>query len=336
MSVNLEIKGMLAKLLATEDIIIEHKKVETACFNVHTRVLTLPMWEKASNSVYDLLCAHEVGHSRETPNFDWTKDCNVPTQYVNLVEDVRVEKLMKRRYAGLAKTFFNGYKELAEQDFFQLGDDDVSSYTLADRANLLFKIGNFIDVKIEPGEEIEIIKLIGETETFDEVLIAAEVLYQYCKKRKEEEDANTPDALKPENQPSSDLENSSSDNQTQPQQSDAGDSDQSSQEQNNKSTDFQKSSNTNESEPEIKTAESLDNSLKNLLDKSGGDNVYLEIPKLDLKRLLFQIPKYMNVVGKIGITFLRVWNILVKLHLVSLIGLLMNSSVRHKRRLIIW
>jgi hypothetical protein len=43
MSVNFEVKGMLARLLATEDIVVEHKKVETACFNVHTRVLTLPM-----------------------------------------------------------------------------------------------------------------------------------------------------------------------------------------------------------------------------------------------------------------------------------------------------
>ena len=55
MPVNHEIKSQLAKLLATEDLVVEHKKVETACFNVHTRVLTLPMWEKASNTVYDLL-----------------------------------------------------------------------------------------------------------------------------------------------------------------------------------------------------------------------------------------------------------------------------------------
>ena len=48
MPVNYEIKSQLAKLLATEDLVVEHKKVETACFNVHTRVLTLPMWEKAT------------------------------------------------------------------------------------------------------------------------------------------------------------------------------------------------------------------------------------------------------------------------------------------------
>ena len=58
---NLEIKGQLAKLLATEDLVVEHKQVETAMFNVHTRVLTLPMWKSASNNVVDLLISHEVG-----------------------------------------------------------------------------------------------------------------------------------------------------------------------------------------------------------------------------------------------------------------------------------
>ena len=42
--VNYEIKSQLAKLLATEDIIVENKNVETAQFNVTDRVLTLPRW----------------------------------------------------------------------------------------------------------------------------------------------------------------------------------------------------------------------------------------------------------------------------------------------------
>ena len=60
MLVKHEIKSQLAKLLATEDLIVENKKVDTAEFNVQTRVLTLPRWEKASNNVYDSLDAHEV------------------------------------------------------------------------------------------------------------------------------------------------------------------------------------------------------------------------------------------------------------------------------------
>ena len=38
-----EIKSQLAKLLATEDLVVEHRKVSTAQFDVHKRVLTLPM-----------------------------------------------------------------------------------------------------------------------------------------------------------------------------------------------------------------------------------------------------------------------------------------------------
>ena len=102
-----EIKSQLAKLLATEDLIVEHKKVETAEFNVHTRVLTLPNWEKASNNVYDALVAHEVGHALYTPNEDLGE--TVPRQFINVVEDARVEKLIKRRFPGLAKTFYKGY-----------------------------------------------------------------------------------------------------------------------------------------------------------------------------------------------------------------------------------
>ena len=62
MPVNIEIKGNLAKLLATENLIIEHKPVDTASFDVQRRVLTLPQWDTDSNVVYDMLVGHEVGH----------------------------------------------------------------------------------------------------------------------------------------------------------------------------------------------------------------------------------------------------------------------------------
>ncbi len=105
-----EIKGNLARLLATENLVVEHRKdAQTASFDVEKRVLTLPNWELASNTVYDLLVAHEVGHALFTPNIDWSLDHDVPKDYVNVCEDVRIEKLMKRKYGGLHKTFSRGY-----------------------------------------------------------------------------------------------------------------------------------------------------------------------------------------------------------------------------------
>ena len=187
MAVSHEIKSQLAKLLATEDLVVEHRKVETACFNVHTRVLTLPMWEKASNEVYDMLVGHEVGHALYTPDENWIKDCKIPPQFVNIVEDVRIEKLMKRRYAGISKTFYRGYNELADEDFFCIENEDVSKMNLADRVNLYFKIGNFCDIFIKDGEEKEIVNMIDSTETFADVLFVSKILYEYCKKKQSDQ-----------------------------------------------------------------------------------------------------------------------------------------------------
>ena len=96
---------------------VENQNVDTACFDVETRVLTLPMWEKASSDVYDMLVGHEVGHALFTPN-EWDFLGKIPKAYVNVTEDARIEKLMKRKYPGLSKSFYKGYKELSEEDFF--------------------------------------------------------------------------------------------------------------------------------------------------------------------------------------------------------------------------
>ena len=185
MPVQHEIKSQLAKLLATEDLVVEHKKVDTADFNVHTRVLTLPMWEKASNGVIDSLVAHEVGHALYTPDIDWSKDRKVPHGIVNVVEDARIEKLMKRRYAGLAKTFYYGYQELNDNDFFDINNQDLYDFNLADRVNLHFKVGNFVDIPFSDAEK-EIVDLVGSTESFDDALDASEVLYKFMKQKMED------------------------------------------------------------------------------------------------------------------------------------------------------
>jgi hypothetical protein len=39
----------LAKLLATEDIIVEHRNAITASFDTKNRILTLPMWKDTSH-----------------------------------------------------------------------------------------------------------------------------------------------------------------------------------------------------------------------------------------------------------------------------------------------
>jgi len=293
MSVRHEIKSQLAKLLATEDLVVEHKKVSTACFNVHTRVLTLPLWEKASGLVYDLLVGHEVGHALFSPDEDWSEKVKVPHQFVNVVEDARIEKLMKRKYAGLAKTFYNGYKELNEDDFFQIKEEDISTFNLADRANLLFKIGNYAYIPIEDGEEKEIIDLIAASETFSDVLIAAEELYKYCKKEKEQE------------QKVADFDSHEMKGGSQSSANETVESNESSSEEEGESNNSQpedgdgsyggtaqgdqtpaKSGDESESEPEVRTADSLEEKIRDLVGNDQYENIYVEVPQLNLDTVI--------------------------------------------------
>lgn len=296
MPVRHEIKSQLAKLLATEDLVVEHRKVETACFNVHTRVLTLPMWEKASNTVYDLLVGHEVGHALFTPDEDWIKNRKIPPQFVNVTEDARVEKLMKRKYAGLAKTFYRGYEELNDQDFFQLEDEDISTYNLADRANLYFKVGNFLSLDFTV-EEQNIINQIGDAETFAEALDAAEVLYKYCKQKQQEETKINLDSHEtPQsggNSSASDFNDQEEGENDQPETEGGGSS--SPDETTPEMGDTTQELGGEDFEPEVKTVDNLEDALKSLVGKDGYENVYVEIPKLNVKQIIVNNAEVHNV-----------------------------------------
>lgn len=175
-----EVKGTLAKLLATENLTVEHRRVSTAAFDVEKRLLILPIWKTASNTVYDLLVGHEVGHALYTPNEDYD---GASKAFINVLEDARIERMMKRTYPGLRRSFFEGYKELWDRDFFGVKDDDPKTLSLIDRINLYFK-GNpntpFAD------EEFVWVKRAEQTVSFQDVVTLAKELYEFCSEKQEE------------------------------------------------------------------------------------------------------------------------------------------------------
>ena len=70
----IDTKSLLAKLMATEDLHIVQSNVDTASFNVETRVLTVPILNgNLSRDVYDLFMGHEVGHALYTQKCDLEK-----------------------------------------------------------------------------------------------------------------------------------------------------------------------------------------------------------------------------------------------------------------------
>jgi len=188
-----EQKSNLARLLATENLNIEHKKVKTAYFVPKTRTLCLPIWEDMSNDLYDLLCGHEVGHALYTPQDEKLlkeKMKDIPHSYFNVIEDIRIDKNMKAKYPGLRKSYFNGYKELVERDFFGDIKEDANKMRFIDRLNIFTKSGN-LENTIEFNDiEKEFIDESANLKTFDDVIKLAKKIFAYSKEENynEEED----------------------------------------------------------------------------------------------------------------------------------------------------
>ena len=312
MSVNLEVKGSLAKCLATENLIIEHKKVPTAMFDVDRRVLTLPTWDKASATVYDLLVGHEVGHALFTDNIDWTKDYpEVPRDFVNVLEDVRVERLMKKKYPGLSRTFYNGYNELNSDDFFSTKEENLDELTFIDRINLYFKIGAFHNICFNDAED-EFLTRISQTETFDEVLKLAREIVEFVQYKRQKVD-NLPTAggseemsgpggeeVETPGSSSEDGENQDGQNKTELDQDSQG---QSQSEGESFGDEMKKSleapngggfgqeasdkhGETKKDELTSKTSRSFDEKSQDLVDKYAQETHYVELPKMNLETMV--------------------------------------------------
>jgi len=192
-TVNLVSKSQLAKLLATENITIEHSaKAHTASFDTNRRKLTLPIWNKASEDVYDMLVAHEVGHALITPKEGvYMPVCERvcpknPAKffgYLNIVEDIRVDLYIKNSFPGVRRSYFNAFNELLKGDFFDLKTRPLSSLAFGDRVNIYAKAGQygFIDVPFSAEEQV-IVDDAMKVSTFDEVCAVAERIYNQSKK----------------------------------------------------------------------------------------------------------------------------------------------------------
>ena len=180
-------KDSLARLLATEDLVIEHKKVPTAYFEPKNRKLVCPILkDDMSNQLYDLFMGHEVGHALITPADGWHDAvCEKGATYkgyLNVLEDIRIEKHIKNKYAGLRRIFYDAYKELhVDLDFFGVKNYDVNKLAFIDRINLYFKIGHKLMVEFSPEEQKLVTMMDTKMDTWEKVVKMADYLYELSK-----------------------------------------------------------------------------------------------------------------------------------------------------------
>ena len=184
-------KSLLAKLLASENLTVEHGNYPTASMDVKNRVLRLPIWKEMSGSLYDLMVLHEVGHALYTPEDGWHEKAsnkgNGYKSFLNVVEDARIERKIKDKYPGGRRAFKDGYLDLIKKDFFGLKGIDPNELNLIDRINLHFKGGTIHDIEFSE-EELYFIEKVKGTRTWDDVVRVTDELYEYAKDHESETD----------------------------------------------------------------------------------------------------------------------------------------------------
>lgn len=196
-------KSQLAKLLAMENITVQHKAgAKTAWFDVKNRVLTLPIWRVMSDDLYDLLVVHEVGHALDTPADGLIETINDIAKrvmgsvsnsaaaavkgFLNVIEDARIDKRQKRRFPGSRRNYVKGYQELINSDFFGTLTKDVNSMSFIDRLNIYCKGGAMLGIKFTT-EEKSLLAKVEAAETFDEVVALTEEIFRWSKQKHEDD-----------------------------------------------------------------------------------------------------------------------------------------------------
>tara|TARA_Y100000310_G_C20660838_1_gene804678 strand:+ start:139 stop:2391 length:2253 start_codon:yes stop_codon:yes gene_type:complete len=196
-TVNRATKDILAKCMATEDLRVIHDvNAETAYFDTKNRVLCLPIWRDMTNSMYDMLVGHEVSHALHTPQVGWEsfvgegRGSGMRHMFLNVVEDARIERMIKDKFPGIRRDFATAYKEFSERDLFELKNRTIDTdMPLIDRLNLHFKLGLFgLETIPFLDNEKQYVTRMGNTVTFDDVVQLAKELYEQMPVQDEEDE----------------------------------------------------------------------------------------------------------------------------------------------------
>ena len=190
-------RSVFARIMSTENIqVIFDPKSKDAWFDTKTRVLNMPSWTNMTPEVYDLLLSHEVSHALHTPTGGWIgtvdelvgvdaseADKQVARQYLNIIEDARIERLIKAKYPGLARDYRKGYEWMVDNKVF--GDAkkfDLTNMNFIDRINLHFKIGHHTDYTVPfTPEEQDIVDMVENARTFEDVQKVTRLVWDHAK-----------------------------------------------------------------------------------------------------------------------------------------------------------
>jgi len=275
-------KDTLAKLLATENITIRRSvKAETASFDLKNRVLTLPILKVTSGDIMDMMTGHEVGHALWTLMEEWFKaieEEKIHKQILNIVEDARIEKKIKRKYPGIVKSFINGYKELESNGFFGTNKPDMQM-ALINRINLHAKMGWTGNIPFSDDEQWAVDAVAG-VETFDDVKRVSKMLQMDYMESESYQDHDFGQS-RMDGGEEYDIDESEDDGDT-------GDSSETMTRESHEPDveDFDGSTTDDLMDDEFETESTFEEKKKELSDEKADEYVYIKLPKPNLKQII--------------------------------------------------
>ena len=323
MSFTVQSKSQLAKLMATENINIQHIKAQTASFDPMKRVLYLPIWKDMSGVIYDLLTGHEVGHAQYTPAEGWHSAATDKTKsphykgFLNVVEDARIEKKIQRKYPGLRMSFKEAYAELMKRDFFGIAHRDINTMNFIDRLNVYSKSQWTMQIRFTNKEQ-KLIEKVRAAETWEEVVKVTDEIFAYSKDEHMELMLND-FQLSPGDEGDDDYQENNNDgesddsekmvNETENSSDEEGDDsfeDEGDEEEENGVDSINRKKSSYDSyedqaaslDPICETDENYRRNESKLLDEKSKDYVYYSIPKVKLENVLVPYEVVQNILTK--------------------------------------
>ena len=191
--------NVLAKLMAKENITIVDGGVSTSMIDLDNRIIYVVTFKPSRplncKEVRVTSLAHEVGHALFTPAslmHEAIKD-KMPnlSQYVNLVEDIRIEKLIKNQYKGLHKTMQAGRKIMLDNNFYGLSAKlTPNEMEFCNKLIVYTKVGKENSGITLSSKEECVLRFI-ERHAIDEpsVIQCAKFLYLFCQQQKDKDES---------------------------------------------------------------------------------------------------------------------------------------------------
>ncbi len=171
-------------LLAEENLTVVRANTSTASINLKTRVITIPNYAVSDKDVFLVMGSHEVSHALNTPR-EWAHDevgkirNGEMRDCINIVEDIRIEKLIRSKFPGFVAVYQRGYRKLMQTEHFSTDMWDL--FNICDRVNAKAKLGSFLDQEMTQFEESVYHYVTTNLHTFKDTLRAATFLHKILK-----------------------------------------------------------------------------------------------------------------------------------------------------------